>query len=113
MDSNLLHIFLLAISPNNRYKSRNHYLLFLIFYFPPNSLFVGQTDPTRLPNDRYKFIHGRDGVLGRDGRDSVIGPQGLSGFPGLTGQKGEQGKQRRYRYSRATWSTGTERKYWC
>ncbi len=63
---------MLAISPNNSYKSRNHYMSFF-YYFPPNSLFVGQTDPTRLPNDRYKFIHGRDGVPGRDGRDGVIG----------------------------------------
>ena len=59
----------------------------------PNCFFVGQTESTGLSNDRYRFIHGRDGAPGRDGRDGIIGPQGPPGFPGFPGHKGEHGEQ--------------------
>ena len=56
-------------------------------------LLVGQTEPTRVSNDRYKFVQGRDGAPGRDGRDGIVGPQGPHGFPGFPGHKGEHGEQ--------------------
>ena len=44
-----------------------------------------------LSRQRFRFIHGRDGLPGRDGRDGPVGPQGPPGFPGFPGHKGEIG----------------------